>query len=314
MTHFIIRRLLQSVILLIAITMLSFVLQHLAPGGPGEFAFDPRLPPDYAIKQRHDLGLDQPLPVQYGSWVWQMAQLNFGRSFTDQRPVSAKILEKAPNTLLLSGTGLLIGLLGIPLGILAALRRDGFYDSSLRVFTVLGSAIPHWWLALVILIVSARTLNLFPIAGMYTPGHDSLLNRLHHLLLPAIIGGFSGWLIFSRFMRSELLEVLTQDYVRTARAKGLEERVVIYRHALRNALIVVITILGGSLAGLLSGAVLIEYVFSWPGMGRLTYDSALQRDYPTLMALVVITSALVILGNFLADIAYGFVDPRVQYD
>lgn len=315
MTRYIIRRLIQSFFLLLGITALSFTLQHLAPGGPAAFNEDPRLPPDYAQQQRHEFGLDQPIYVQYGKWLWQVAHLNFGRSFTDKRPVMDKIAERAPNTLLLSGTSLLLGLLGIPLGILAALRRGGLYDNGLRAFTVLGSAVPHWWLGLVILVVSVSLkLNWFPIAGMYTPGHDSLLDRLHHLLLPAVLGGFGGWLTFSRFMRSEFLEVIGQDYIRTARAKGLAERAVMFGHAFRNALIVVITILGGSLAALLSGAVLIENVFSWPGMGRLSLEAAYQRDYPLVMALVVISSSLVILGYLAADIAYGFVDPRIKYE
>lgn len=314
MTRFIIRRLLQSFLLLLAITFVSFVLLHLAPGGPAAFSENPRLPKEYAIEQRHVLGLDQPLPVQYGRWLFQLSHLNFGRSFVDERPVIDKIDERIPNTLLLSGTGLLIGLLGIPMGVFAALRRQGFFDQLLRVGTVLGYSVPSWWLGLVILVVSVRTIHWFPLGGMYTPGSDSLLDRLHHLILPAALEGLGGWLVLSRFMRSEMLEVMTQDYVRTARAKGLRERVVIFRHAFRNALIVVVTILAGSLAGLLSGAVLIENVFSWPGMGRLAFEAASQRDYPVLMGLVVISSALVIIGYFLADIAYGLVDPRVRYD
>jgi peptide/nickel transport system permease protein len=313
MTHFIIRRLIQSFFLLIGITIVAFALQHLAPGGPTTFIEDPRLPPQYAQQQRHDFGLDQPLPVQYGKWLWQALHLNFGRSLADKRPVMDKIREKIPATLELSGAGLLLGLLGIPFGVFAALRRGGIYDHGLRFFTVLGNAIPHWWLGLVILTVSVRTVHWFPIAGMYTPGRDGVLDRLHHLLLPALLSGLTGWLVLSRYMRSEFLEVIGQDYVRTARAKGLAERTVIWRHALRNALIVIITILGGSLAALLSGAVLFERVFSWPGIGRLGVDSAFQRDYPVVMALVVISAALVIIGNLIADIAYGFVDPRIKY-
>ena len=315
MLRYIIRRLIQSVFLLLGITILSFTLQRLAPGGPATFNEDPRLGPEYAAQQRKEFGLDQPLPVQYGKWLWQAVRLNFGLSLTDRRPVIEKIWEKTPNTMLLSGTSLLLGLLGIPLGVLAARRRGSLFDNVWRVITVLGNAIPHWWLGLVILIISSRTVNWFPLGHMYSPGkEDSILDRLHHLILPSLLLSITGWLILSRFMRSEFLEVIAQDYVRTARAKGLREQVVVWHHALRNALIPVVTILGGSLAGLLSVGVLIEYTFSWPGLGRLSYESALQRDYPLLMALVVITSSLVILGNLLADIAYGLIDPRVRYD
>ena len=310
MTHFIIRRLIQSFFLLLGITLLAFVLQRLAPGGPAAFTENPRLPASYAAEQRHVLGLDQPIPVQYVKWLWQVAHLDFGRSFSDQRPVMDKIGERIPNTFELAGAGLLLGLLGIPLGIAAALRRGGLYDQTLRLVTVIGNAIPTWWLGLVVLIISAKTLDVFPLAGV----GDGLLDRLHHLILPAVLLAIGDWLVYSRYMRSELLDVLGQDYIRTARAKGLPERTVILDHAVRNALIVIITILGGELASLLSVGVIIESVFSWPGIGRLGWEAALQRDYPVLMALFVIGASLVIIGNFLADIAYGFVDPRIKYE
>ena len=310
MTHFIIRRILQSILLLLAVTIIAFLLQQLAPGGPQVFSENPRLPQSYVRQQRHDLGLDQPIPVQYEKWLWQVLHLNFGRSFQDQRPVIDKIVDRVPNTFELAGTALLLGLLGIPLGIVAALRRGGVYDHTLRIATVLGNSIPTWWLGLIILIVSVKTVDIFPLAGT----GDGPLDGLHHLILPAVLLAIGDWLVFSRYMRSELLEVLNQDYVRTARAKGLAERTVILRHAVRNALIVIVTLLGGEIAGVLSIGVIMETVFSWPGLGRLGYESALSRDYPVLMALFVIGASLVIVGNFLADIAYGFVDPRIRYD
>jgi peptide/nickel transport system permease protein len=310
MTHFIIRRFIQSLLLLLLITFIGFGIMRLAPGGPQAFNENPRLPPGYALEQRHVLGLDQPIPIQYIKWLWAVAHLDFGRSFSDQRPVMDKILERLPNTIELAGTAILLGLLGIPLGIAAALRRGGVFDHSLRLITVVGNAIPTWWLGLMILIVSAKTVDIFPLAGT----GDGFLDRIHHLILPAILLAIGDWLLYSRFMRSEMLEVLGQDYVRTARAKGLPERQVVYGHAVRNALIVIITILGGELAALLSIGVIIESVFSWPGIGRLGWEAALQRDYPVLMALFVIGAALVIMGNFFADIAYGFVDPRIKYE
>ena len=313
MTHFIARRLLQSLFLLLGVTAMSFTVQRLAPGGPAQFNEDPRLPREYADQLRRQFGLDQPIYVQYVKWLGNAARGNFGRSFTDRRPVTEKILERAPATMLLSGAGILVGMLGIPLGILAAVRRDGVFDHTLRFVSVILNSMPNWWLGLVILLISVNTVNWFPLTGMYSPGDGSLTDRLRHLLLPAIVAGTDGWLVFSRFMRSEFLEVAGQDYIRTARAKGLAERTVLYRHALRNALIVVITVLGGTLAALLSGAVLLEFVFSWPGMGRLALESALQRDYPVLMGLVVMGAVLIILGNLIADILYGFVNPRIRY-
>jgi len=311
-TRYIVRRIIQSIFLLLGISLIAFVIPRLAPGGPAAVSEDPRLGREYMEQQRREFGLDRPIPVQYMQWLWQALHGNFGRSFIDRRPVLEKIGDRAPNTLLLAGTSLVLGLLGIPLGVVAALHRGRFFDNALRIVTVFGNALPHWWLGLVILLISVRTGHWLPLGGLSTPGDGSLPDRLHHLLLPALLGAIGGWLGFSRFMRSEFLEVFGLDYVRTARAKGLQERAVVVRHALRNALIPIVTILGGSLASLLSGSVLFENIFSWPGMGKLGVDSAFQRDYPVLIALVLISSTLIIVGQLLADIAYGFVDPRVK--
>jgi peptide/nickel transport system permease protein len=312
MGRFIIRRVIQSFFLLLGITLITFVITRLAPGGPETLIEDPNVTQEYLAQVREEYGLNDPIPVQYGKWVVKMFQLDFGRSFEDNRPVIDKIAERVPATLQLSAAGYLIGLLGVPLGIWAARHRGRGVDNGVRVFTVIGQAIPHWWLGLMILIFAAP-LGIFPLAGMGNPNADNqLLERLHHMLLPSIISAMSGWIVYSRYMRSAMLEVLEQDYVRTARAKGLQERKVM-NHAVRNALIPIITILGGSLAGFFSGSVLLETVFSWPGMGRLAVDAAFKRDYPTVMALTVIVSSLVILGNLIADIAYAYVDPRVRY-
>lgn len=312
MARFIVRRVIQSIFLLIGITIITFAITRLAPGGPDTMLEDPNIRPEYLQQIRHQYGLDQPVYIQYGKWLVQLTRLNFGRSFEDNRPVLDKIVERVPATLQLSGAGFLLGLLGIPLGIQAALRRGRFVDSLVRVFTVVGQSIPHWWLGLMILIISAP-LGWFPLAGMNSLQPDNVvLDRLHHLVLPALMSSLSGWIVYSRYMRSSMLDVLGQDYVRTARAKGLSEQRVI-NHAVRNALLPIITILGGSLAGFFSGSVLLETVFSWPGMGRLAVQAAFKRDYPTVMGLTVIFSFLVILGNLIADIAYAYVDPRVKY-
>ncbi len=312
MTRFLIRRLVQSVFILWGVSVLSFGLMRAAPGGLVTYYGDPRIPPATIQRLEEQFGLHDPVPVQYLKWLGNAVRLNFGFSFIDQRPVVDKIAERLPATMQLSLAAMLLGLLGIPLGLWAAMHRGGWIDNLIRVFTVVGNAVPHWWLGLMILVVSANTVRLFPLGGMYTPGNDTLLDRLWHLALPTTIAAMGGWIGYSRFMRSEVLDVLGQDFVRTARAKGIRERVVLTGHVLRNALIPIVTMMGGVLAALVSGSVLFESTFSWPGIGRMAVAAAFQRDYPVLMALNMLTAALVILGNLMADIAYGWVDPRVR--
>ena len=314
LARYIVRRLLHSIGLLLLITVLSFGIMRLAPGGPAQFLEDPRIGPEHRARLLESFGLNDPLPIQYLKWLGNVARLDFGVSFIDRRPVIEKIWERIPASFQLSLASFVLGLLGVPLGVYAALRRGRWQDQAVRVFTVFGNAVPHWWLGLMLLILTATTFRIFPLGGMYTVGDGSLPDRLWHLALPSLIGALGGWIGLSRFVRSEILDVLGQDYIRTAHAKGLGARAVMVRHALRNALIPLVTILGSSLAGLFSTGVLFEVTFSWPGLGRMSVDAAYQRDFPVLMALTVIFSSLVILGNLLADIAYGWVDPRVRYD
>jgi peptide/nickel transport system permease protein len=314
MGRFLIRRLIQSVFILLGVSILSYGLMRMAPGGLVGIYGNPRIPQETIKRLEDQLGLNDPVPVQYVKWLTSALQLNFGVSFIDQRPVVDKIAERLPATIQLSLAALLLGLLGIPLGVFAAMHRGGLVDNVVRVFTVVANAVPHWWLGLMILVISANTVRLFPLGGMYTQGNDTLLDRLWHLALPATIAAMSGWIVYSRYMRSEVLEVLGQDFVRTARAKGLRERVVLVQHVFRNALIPIVTLMGGVLAGLVGGSVLFENTFSWPGIGRMAVQAAFQRDYPVLMALNMLSATLVILGNLLADIAYGWVDPRVRYE
>jgi peptide/nickel transport system permease protein len=275
MGRFLIRRLVQSVFILLGVSILSYGLMRMAPGGLVGIYGNPRISQATIQRLEEQLGLNDPIPVQYVKWLTSALQLNFGVSFIDQRPVVDKIAERLPATIQLSLAALLLGLLGIPLGVFAAMHRGGWVDNVVRVFTVVGNAVPHWWLGLMILVISANTIRLFPLGGMYTQGNDTLLDRLWHLALPATIAAMGGWIGYSRFMRSEM---------------------------------------GGVLAALVGGSVLFENTFSWPGIGRMAVQAAFQRDYPVLMALVMFSSVLVILGNLLADIAYGWVDPRVRYD
>ena len=314
MTRFLIRRLIQSVFILIGVSILSFGLMHAAPGGLVSIYANPRISPETVQRLEEQFGLHDPVPVQYLKWLSNVVRLNFGYSFIDQRPVVDKVGERLPATIQLSLAAMLLGLLGIPLGVWAAMHRGSWIDNVIRVFTVVGNAVPHWWLGLMILVISANTIRIFPLGGMFTPGNDTLLDRLWHLALPATIAAMGGWIGYSRFMRSEVLEVLGQDFVRTARAKGLRERVTLSRHVLRNALIPIVTMMGGVLAALVSGGVLFESTFSWPGIGRMAVAAAFQRDYPVIMALNMLSATLVIVGNLMADIAYGWVDPRVRYD
>jgi peptide/nickel transport system permease protein len=316
-TRYIVRRLIQSVFLLLGVTVLSYGIMRIAPGGPSQFLGgedNPRISAEYRRQITEAYGLNEPAPVQYAKWLWNVLHLDFGRSFIDQRPVIDKIAERIPASFQLALASFLLGLLGIPLGVYAATHRGRLGDQTVRLFTVVGNSVPHWWLGLMVLIVSASTIRIFPLGGQYTIGNDTLLDRLWHLALPATIGAMSGWITYSRFVRAELLEALGQDFVRTARAKGLPPRDVLYRHALRNALLPLATMFGGILTLILSGSLLFEITFSWPGLGRLTVEAAYQRDYPLLMASTVLGSILVILGNLLSDISYAWVDPRVRYD
>lgn len=345
MTRYIIRRSLQSLFLLWMTTLIAFSIYQLAPGGPLQFLDDDprRSAADIARLQRL-YGLDRPLLVQYLAWLvgedwwsawpaaarWQsgrcqanaeacgrgIARLDFGRSFYFKgTPVLSLIAERIPATFLLSFSSLLLSILiGIPLGIIAALSRGRWPDHFICVTTVLLNTVPEWWIGLLLLIVLGGYLNLVPLGGMTTIGDGSLLDRLHHLVLPAFVSAIGGWISFSRIMRFEMLEVLNQDYVRTARAKGLPERLVITRHVLRNALMPFVTGLGGIFLLILSGSVLFEIVFAWPGMGRLAITAVNSRDYPVMMALFVITSFLGIVGVLMVDILYHFVDPRVRYE
>jgi len=314
LTRYVVRRLIQAVFLLLLITVLNFVIMRLAPGGPAQFAEDPRIGPEFRAIMLESYGLNDPLPVQYAKWLGNVARLDFGYSFIDRRPVLEKILERIPASFQLSLGAFLLGLLGIPLGVFAALNHGRWPDQLVRVFTVMGNAVPHWWLGLMLLVLSATYLRIFPLGGMYTEGNGSLMDRLWHLALPSMVGALGGWIGYSRFVRSEMLDILNQDFVRTARAKGLDGQTVLYGHALRNALIPLMTMLGPTLVGLLSSGVLFEVTFSWPGLGRMAVDAAFQRDFPVLMGLSTIFSFLGILANLLSDVAYGWVDPRVRYE
>lgn len=311
MGRFIARRLIQSAILLFVVMTASFFLIHATPGGPETALFsDPRVTPEAMNRMRERFGLNDPLPVQYVKWLGNALQLDFGRSYSYQLPVVAVIAERAWPTFQLGMVSYTIGLLGVPLGVYAAARRGSWGDNLVRLFTVLGTCVPTWWLGLTLIVLLNSTIGWFP-NGQGTGG---FLDWLRHIILPAFLLGLGGIVTFSRFMRSEVLEVLGQDYVRTARAKGLAAAVVNRHHIMRNALLPVVTLLGYLLPGVLSGAIITEYIFNWPGMGKLYFEAASSRDYPLLLGMLTLGTSLTIIGTLLADLGYGLVDPRIRYD
>jgi peptide/nickel transport system permease protein len=258
--------------------------------------------------------------VQYGKWLKNMLVLDFGRSFAaDNRPVIDKIVERIPITLLINILSLtLILSIAIPIGVLSAVKKDSLFDRATTVFVFLGFAIPSFWLALLLMILFGVKLEWLPISGIRSLNyaHLSSLERvfdvLGHLILPVFVSAFGGLAGMSRYMRSNMLEVIRQDYITTARAKGLDERTVIYKHAMRNALLPVITILGLSVPGLIGGSVIFETIFAIPGMGQLFYQSVMMRDYPTIMGVLVIGAVLTLVGNLMADVMYSVADPRIR--
>jgi peptide/nickel transport system permease protein len=317
MGGFVARRLLQAVPTFFGITLLSFIVLRLAPGDPVSLmvAGVQDLTPQDLANMRAAYGLDQPLPVQYLSWLGHLLQGDFGRSFQYKRPVIEMIQAALPNTLELAGLALLVTLVvGVPLGILAARYRGSWLDRIIRVVGVAGHAVPEFWFGLMFILILSVQFRLFPVGGMLAVGKDNLdlPDRLVHLVGPLLTLSLAGVANYSRYMRTETLEVLGQDFVRTARAKGLHENIVLFIHTLRNALLPLVTALGTQIAFLLSGSIIVEQVFAWPGMGRLTYDAARSKDYPIIMAVVVISSTILLLSYLLRDVAYGAVDPRVR--
>jgi peptide/nickel transport system permease protein len=312
------RRLFQAIPTLIGITIVAYALMRLAPGDPLLVFEDSRgVTAEQLQSLRQAYGFDRPLPIQYLDWLSRAARLDFGRSFQTHLPARDLILERVPATLQLTLAALLFGLLlGIPGGLWAAVHRGRWSDQLVRVFAVMGDAVPHFWLGLVALAILAVQLRWLPTGGIITLNADpwDIGDRLRHLVLPAIVLGTGSLAVFARYMRTEVLEVLGQDYVRTARAKGLSETLVLYGHALRNALIPIATVLGGTLPTLLAGAATTEYVFSWPGMGRLAVDAAGSRDYPVVMGLVLIAAVLILIGNLLTDVLYASIDPRIKLE
>src|SRR5438067_1774043 len=316
MGRFVARRVVQAIPTFFGITLLSYMVLRLAPGDPVLLLFGAgNLRADEITALRTAYGLDQPLPIQYLTWLGHILTGDFGRSFLYKRPVVEMIQASLPNTLVLAGLALVVTVaVGVPLGVLAARYRGSLLDQAIRILGVAGHAIPAFWFGLLWILILAVQFRLFPVGGMLTVGKDAfdIPDRLAHLAGPVVTLSLAGIANYSRYMRTETLEVLSQDYVRTARAKGLQENLVLFVHALRNALLPLVTALGTQIAFLVSGAVVIEQVFAWPGMGRMTFDAARSKDYPIVMAVVVIASMILLASYIVRDVAYGIVDPRAS--
>ncbi len=308
--------------LFFGITIISFAVIHLAPGEPVEMqvAMNPKVSAEARERLRKFYELDKPLHVQYVKWVTRLVRLDFGRSFApDGRPVITKIKERLPVTISLNLIVLLLEFgLAIPIGVMAATHRDGPLDRWTTVFVFLGFATPLFWLSLILMYLFGVKLGWLPISGIHSLGYENhgfwwRINDLaRHLVIPIGVATFGSLAGLSRYMRTGMIEVLGQDYITTARAKGLPERVVIYKHALRNALLPAITLLGLSVPGLIGGSVIFESIFAIPGMGQLFYQGVMARDYPLVMGILVIGAVLTLFGNLLADVTYAFADPRIR--
>jgi peptide/nickel transport system permease protein len=330
MLTYIFKRLLEMIPTLIGITLLSFLIIHLAPGKPTDVLteMNPKITPEARERLEKLYGLDKPITEQYWIWLGKIVRLDFGESFsTDKRPVIEKVWDtKQPIlerrlfiTFLINALSLfVIFFIAIPIGISSATHQYSLYDKITTVFVFIGFATPAFWLALLLMIFFGVHLDVLPISGLKSINYEALSlggkigDRMLHLILPVFVSAFVGLAGLSRFMRSSMLEVIRQDYVTVARAKGLQESKVIYKHAFKNALLPIITLLGLSVPGLIGGSVIFENIFSIPGMGQLFYMSVMTRDYPLVMCILTIGAVLTLLGNLFADIGYMFADPRIR--
>ena len=322
MAMYLTKRLLMLIPLMVGITLITFAVIHLAPGEPVEMqmAMNPKVGKEARERLTKFYGLDQPLHTQYLAWVGKLVRLDLGRSFSsDNRPVLDKIKERLPVTISLNVIALLLEFgLAIPIGILAATHRDTLLDKGITIFVFIGFAVPTFWLALLLMYFFGVKLNWLPISGLHTLGSENygtlhyLWDLAKHLVMPVMVASFGSLAGLSRYMRSSMLNVISQDYITTARAKGLSERVVIYKHALRNALLPLITLAGFSIPGLIGGSVIFETIFAIPGMGQLFYQGVMSRDYPVVMGILVIGAFLTLIGNLIADVCYAMADPRIR--
>lgn len=322
MISYLVRRMLHLIPTLFGITLISFFLMQLAPGGPIDQMADlnPRVTPEVKQRIQKDLGLDRPIHVQYARWLKNIVTLDFGISLKDNRPVLAKIQERLPATLLLNVLSIaLMLLLAIPIGFWAAVKQNSLFDRLTTLFVFIGFSVPTYAVALLLMILLGLKLGWLPISGISSmswvdlPWYARVWDSVKHLFLPTVVLGLTSLAGLSRYMRASMLEVIHQDFVRAAQAKGLTFWRIYGVHALRNALLPLITLFGLMLPDLIGGGVIIETIFAYPGMGRLGYEAIMTRDYNLIMAITVISGVLTVLGNFIADFLYAYADPRIRY-
>ncbi|MDQ2909186.1 MAG: ABC transporter permease [Candidatus Eremiobacteraeota bacterium] len=315
MTAFVVRRLLLAIPTLIGVTVLTFVLLHLAPGGPALALAGEKATPAQLAQITHELGLDRPWPEQYADWLGALLHGDLGYSYIRQAPVTTLLAERLPQTILLMGSALILSVVcAVPLGVYQAYRRRSRFDRAASIGVFIGWSMPTFWFGTLLIALFAVDLKWLPVGGLQTidTARFDVPSRIAHLALPAATLAIVSVAAWSRYIRGSMVEQLREDYTRTAIAKGLAMRRVLFGHTLRNALTPFITLIGATVPGLFGGAVITEQIFAYPGMGQLFWQSAVDRDYATLLGMTLITGVLVILGNLLADVLYAVVDPRVQ--
>lgn len=312
-TRYILQRLFLTLIVVLGVTFVVFLIIHLVPGDPARVILGVQATEESVAALRERLGLNRPFLVQYGDWLWSAAQGDFGKSLITGQPVAPQLMQRLPATLQLAAAALLIGMLiGFPAGIISALRPGSTVDLVTSVLSQVGVTIPDFWMGIMLVLLFSLTLGWLPPSG-YTPMREDFGDWLAHLVLPAVTAGVISGSIQTRFIRSAMLEVMHEDYIRTARSKGLRERIVIVRHALRNAMITIVTVIGLQITSLVSAVVVVEMVFAWPGLGRLAIEAVLDRDYPLLQGAVFTVAVVLALVNLGIDLLYFFLDPRIEY-
>ncbi|EQH98404.1 binding--dependent transport system inner membrane component family protein [Clostridioides difficile Y401] len=299
--------------MLILISILSFGLLELAPGDPADAYINPLMSSQDIENIRVNMGLDKPVYIRYLNWLKNTLSGNLGISYINHMPVTEQIMEKMGNTFILMGTSLIFSILvAIPLGIFLAVNKNSITSKVSSVFNYIGVSIPSFWIGMILISIFSVKLNIFPSGGMHTIGNDSIGDLVKHLVLPVITLGLYNTAIFTNYVEASVNEQLKKQYVITARAKGLSEKVILFKHVLKNSLTSLVTILGMSIQKLVTGAFVTEVVFSWPGMGRLMIDSIFSRDYTVIMAITMLSALFLILGNLVADILYLLIDPKIK--
>jgi peptide/nickel transport system permease protein len=315
MIGYLLGRIAQGVFLLVLVTVLTFSLMHLAPGGPA-ILMDPHIGAEQAREMERILGLDKPVHIQYLRWAGNLMQGDWGKSFTMAQPVLEIVLGRLPATMVLAVASIVIAIvLGVFLGAMSAIKKDTVFDSVITIVSFSGISIPTFWFGLMLILLFSVYLRVLPSSGMLTVGAGfSLVDFLAHLAMPAVVLGSVNMAQIARYTRSSVLSVLQEDYVRTARAKGLAYHRVLFKHVLRNALLPIITLIGMLIPRVASGAAIAETVFAWPGLGRLAVSAAFQRDYPVIMAVTLLVSFVVIVSTLITDMLYTVVDPRIKLE